>query len=58
MFQKELYNFESLCIFIQKIYTAFWTPKYGKHTEFHLKQLRFSVTPTGNAGCFKKSFTI
>jgi hypothetical protein len=29
----------------------------AKHTEFYLGQLRFNVTSTGNAGCFKKSFT-
>jgi hypothetical protein len=29
----------------------------AKHTEFYLGQLRFNATCTGNAGCFKKSFT-
>jgi hypothetical protein len=29
----------------------------AKHTEFHLRLLRFNVTSTGNAGCFTNSFT-
>jgi hypothetical protein len=29
-----------------------------KQTEFYLGELRFNVTFTGNAGCFKKSFTV
>jgi hypothetical protein len=28
----------------------------AKRTEFYLGWLQFSVTSTGNAGCFKKSF--
>jgi hypothetical protein len=31
--------------------------KVAKHTEFHLRYLQFNVTSTGNAECFKKSFT-
>jgi hypothetical protein len=30
----------------------------AKYAEIHLGYLRFSVTPTGNAGRFKKSFTM
>jgi hypothetical protein len=30
----------------------------AKHTEFYLGQLRFNVTSTGNAGSFKKNFTV
>jgi hypothetical protein len=30
----------------------------AKHTEIYLGQLQFNVTSTGNAGCFKKSFTM
>jgi hypothetical protein len=30
----------------------------AKYTESYLGQLRFYVTANGNAGCFKKSFTI
>jgi hypothetical protein len=30
----------------------------AKHTEFYLGLLRFSVTCTGNAGCFKKRPTV
>jgi hypothetical protein len=26
----------------------------GKHTEFYLRQLRFNVTSSGNAGVFQK----
>jgi hypothetical protein len=29
----------------------------AKHAEFYLGYLRFNVIFTGNAGCFKKSFT-
>jgi hypothetical protein len=29
----------------------------AKHAEFYLGELRFSVTSTGNAGCFKMRFT-
>jgi hypothetical protein len=29
-----------------------------KHSEFYLGWLRLNATSTGNAGCFKKSFTI
>jgi hypothetical protein len=30
----------------------------ARHTEFYLGLLRFNVTSTGNAGCFKRSFTL
>jgi hypothetical protein len=30
----------------------------AKDSEFYLGQLRVNVTSTGNAGCFKKSFTM
>jgi hypothetical protein len=30
----------------------------AKHTEFYQGHLRLNVTATGNAGYFKKSFTI
>jgi hypothetical protein len=30
----------------------------ARHTEFYLGYLRFNVASTGNAGCFKKIFTM
>jgi hypothetical protein len=30
----------------------------AKYIKFYLGELRFNVTSTGNAGCFKKSFTL
>jgi hypothetical protein len=45
VFQKELYNFESLYKFIQRTYIVFLT----------VVMLWFNVTSTANAGCLKKA---
>jgi hypothetical protein len=39
------------------MYSVFNCQHLAKHTEFYLGQSRFNVTSTGNAECFKKSFT-
>jgi hypothetical protein len=39
------------------MYSAFNCHNVAKYTEFYLGELRFNVTSTGNAGCFKTNFT-
>jgi hypothetical protein len=55
VFQKELYNFESLYEFIQCMCSVLNCHIVAKHIEFCLGQLRLNVTFTVNAGCFKKA---
>jgi hypothetical protein len=39
------------------MYSALNCHNVAEHTEFYLEKLRSNMTSTGNAGCFKKSFT-
>jgi hypothetical protein len=52
--KKRFITFKSLYKFIQVLNCH----NVAKHTEFYLGYLRFIVTFTGNAGCFKRSFTM
>jgi hypothetical protein len=59
VFQKELYNFESSCnIYSEDMYSVLKCYNVAKHAKFKLGWLRFNVTSTGNAECFKKDFTM
>jgi hypothetical protein len=59
MFQKGLYNFESLYEFINKTCTVFCTAMtFKKYTKIYMRYLQFKITSTGNTACLKKSFTI
>jgi hypothetical protein len=44
-------------VYSKDIYTVLSCRNVAEHTEFYLEQLRFNVTSTGTAGCFRKSFT-
>jgi hypothetical protein len=58
VFQKELYSFESYINLFRGMHSVLNCHDVAKHTELYLGYLRFNVTSNGNAGCFKKSFTM
>jgi hypothetical protein len=51
-------SFTNLKVYPEDMYSVLNCYNVAKDIRFYLVQLQFNVTSTGNAGCFKKSFTV
>jgi ribosomal protein L31 len=55
--KRALQFWKLISIYSEDMYSVLNCHTVAEHTEFYLGQLRFNVTSTGNAKCFKKRFT-
>jgi hypothetical protein len=57
-FKKDFTTLKAYTIYPEDMYSVLNCHNVARHTEFYLGLLRFNVTSTANAGCFRKSFTM